>query len=84
MFGEKQEYIKPCGQPMPIFKTSEGEQIERMKGDLDWFVKTMEWLADKDSHGGITTCTNHKGHGFQSDCAICSKMRSVKARLSGG
>lgn len=68
---------------LPVHTTAEGDLIERMKKDLRWFVDTMEWLADPKNKGGITTCNKHNGHGFQSDCAICSKIRLVKAGLSG-
>lgn len=50
------------------------------KGDITWLIKTLEWIADKNTNGGITTCTKHNGNGFISDCAICSHVKMLKSK----
>ena len=49
--------------------------------DAKWLLGTLEWLSDPEAAGGITTCEAHNGHGFKSDCAICSKLRTIRGLL---
>jgi len=39
------------------------------------YIKTMEWLRDPLSDGGITTCSEHKGYGLVSDCGVCKNIK---------
>lgn len=53
---------------------------ERNGSDSKWMLDTLRWLGDPESNGGITTCEKHNGHGFQSDCVICSRLRDIERR----
>lgn len=55
--------------------------VDSFKQESDnWLFKTLEWLSDPKSAGGITTCQNHRGIGFSSDCAICTRLRNIKGK----
>lgn len=51
--------------------------------DNAWLVATIEWLSAPESNGGITTCSRHRGIGFTSDCAVCSRLGEIKGRIDG-
>lgn len=57
------------------------QQRDELLVENRWLVATMEWLSDPENKGGVTTCRKHNGYGFQSDCAICSRLNAIaKAR----
>lgn len=53
---------------------------DELRDDMEWCLKTFEWLSDQKDHGGITTCANHNGHGFSSDCEVCAKVRELSEK----
>ena len=50
-----------------------------------WLVATIGWLSSPENNGGITTCRNHNGYVFRSDCVICQRLNAIaKARGQHG
>jgi len=47
-----------------------------------WMLNTLNWMSEPESSGGITTCSKHGGYGFQSDCAICQKLKEINELIN--
>lgn len=72
------------GRTAPSWANRAAAEIDRLERQhavlLDenrWLVATMKWLSSPENKGGITTCRKHNGHGFQSDCAICTRLSAI-------
>lgn len=63
-------------------KVDELEQaLSEQQPDIQWLIKTMEWLSAESSNGGMTTCSDHRGYGFKTDCTVCSQFEKLKKNL---